>query len=38
MKYAKPALSVDEQIALLQERGMVITDRNDASHTLHHIN
>lgn len=38
MKFAKPALSVDEQIALLQQRGMLITNLNEARHTLHHIN
>ena len=38
MRFAKPALSVDEQIALLQQRGMIITNLNEARHTLHDIN
>ena len=38
MKYAKLALSVDDQIALLTQRGMVFDDVAAARHTLAHIN
>ena len=38
MKYAKPALSLDEQIDQLARRGMHIPDRESATHTLRHIN
>lgn len=38
MQFVKPSLSVDEQMALLQRRGMVFDDWAAARHTLHHIN
>ena len=38
MKYTKPPLSVDDQIALLTRRGMLFDDVNAARHTLSHIN
>lgn len=37
MKFAKPALSLDQQIALLRERGLVIEDEAEARHYLAHI-
>lgn len=37
MKYAKPALTVDDQIALLVRRGMEVPDRGRAGHYLRHI-
>lgn len=37
MKFAKPALSLEDQIALLERRGMVISDRERAAHYLRHI-
>lgn len=36
--YAKPALTFDEQIDRLTERGMQIPDRDDARHALAHLN
>lgn len=38
MKYAKPALTVDQQLEQLIRRGMVITDPDAARHHLLHIN
>lgn len=38
MKFAKPALSVNDQVALLQRRGMSFDDVAAARHTLAHIN
>ncbi|MBL8288001.1 MAG: Abi family protein [Rubrivivax sp.] len=38
MKYAKPALSVAEQLALLQRRGMVVNHEADAARLLQHVN
>jgi abortive infection bacteriophage resistance protein len=37
MAYQKPYLTVSEQIALIQSRGMVITDRAKAEHALERI-
>lgn len=37
MKFTKPALSIADQIALLERRGMVIPDRARAEHYLRHI-
>ncbi len=37
MKFANPALSIDNQISLLQQRGMVIADVSLARHSLAHI-
>lgn len=37
MKFTKPALSITDQIALLERRGMVIPDRARAEHYLKHI-
>ncbi|WP_420465797.1 Abi family protein [Panacagrimonas sp.] len=38
MKYAKPALTVEQQVDQLLRRGMIIQDRERAAHHLHHIN
>lgn len=38
MKYAKLPLSIDDQLALLRRRGMVIEDAARARHALAHIN
>lgn len=38
MKFTKPPLSIDDQIALLEGRGMVIGDVNVARHALAHYN
>lgn len=38
MKFCKPAKTVDEQIDILRERGMVIDDADSARHYLSHIN
>lgn len=38
MKYNKPPKSVPEQISLLQSRGMLIPDQQEAEHHLRHIN
>lgn len=38
MSFAKPALSVDQQIDLLIQRGMAVPDRERARHYLTHIN
>jgi abortive infection bacteriophage resistance protein len=38
MKYAKPALSLDDQIALLEQRGLHVGDRALAQHALAHGN
>jgi abortive infection bacteriophage resistance protein len=38
LKFTKPALSVVDQIALLQQRGMEFFDEAAARHTLTHIN
>ena len=38
MTFHKPALSIEEQIKLLTRRGMVIPDREQATHYLTHIN
>lgn len=37
MKFAKPSLSIMDQIALLERRGMAIADRAKAEHYLQHI-
>lgn len=37
MKFTKPALSIADQIALLERRGMSIVDRAQAEHFLKHI-
>ena len=37
MKFTKPALTIDDQIALLARRGMSIPDRARAAHYLRHI-
>lgn len=37
MKFAKPSLSIDDQIARLDERGMAVPDRALAGHYLRHI-
>lgn len=37
MKFTKPAISIDDQIALLRHRGMVIDDEARARHYLQHI-
>lgn len=37
MKFAKPAISIDDQLALLRRRGMVIADEAAARHYLQHI-
>lgn len=37
MRFAKPALSIDDQIALLERRGMAVPDRGRADHFLRHI-
>lgn len=38
MKFAKPPLSIDDQVALLKRRGMVIDDEAQARHALAHVN
>ena len=38
MKYTKPPLSVDDQIALFRQRDMVFDDVASARHSLAHIN
>lgn len=38
MRFAKPALTVEQQIDLLESRGMTIPDRARAAHYLTHIN
>ncbi|WP_165793558.1 Abi family protein [Hyphococcus luteus] len=35
--FTKPALSVDDQLELLEGRGLQISDREEAKHCLHHI-
>jgi abortive infection bacteriophage resistance protein len=37
MKFTKPSLSIDQQISLLQQRGMAIPDAVRATHYLKHI-
>jgi abortive infection bacteriophage resistance protein len=37
MRFAKPALALDDQLALLERRGLVIDDRDRARHYLAHI-
>ena len=37
MKFAKPAISIGDQLALLRRRGMVIDDEATARHYLNHI-
>lgn len=37
MKFAKPPLSLSDQIALLERRGMDVPDRHKAEHYLRHI-
>ncbi|MEO8758831.1 MAG: Abi family protein [Devosia sp.] len=37
MKYEKPSVSVADQIALLERRGMVVPDRKKAEHYLRHV-
>src|ERR1700693_1155943 len=38
MNFSKPPLTIDNQIALLEQRGMVFGDVAAARHTLAHIN
>ena len=38
MKYNKPAITFQEQVKLLQSRGLYINDANDAAKKLSHIN
>lgn len=38
MKFDKPATSIDEQVSLLQKRGMLIDDHASAAHYLSHLN
>ena len=38
MTFAKPALTVEQQIDLLEQRGMTVPDRARAAHYLTHIN
>lgn len=38
MKFAKPPLSIEDQVALLKRRGMIIDDEARARHALAHIN
>lgn len=38
MKYAKPALTVEQQVEQLARRGMTVRDRERACHLLHNIN
>ena len=37
MKFSKPSLGVEEQIALLERRGMAVPDSEQAAHHLRHI-
>tara|TARA_R100000935_G_scaffold24727_1_gene44341 strand:+ start:5095 stop:6003 length:909 start_codon:yes stop_codon:yes gene_type:complete len=37
MKFTKPAISINDQLALLRRRGMVIADEPSARHYLQHI-
>lgn len=37
MKFAKPPLSITDQIALLERRGMVVPDHAKAAHYLRHV-
>lgn len=37
MRFAKPSLSIPDQIALLQRRGMAVPDRATAAHHLGHL-
>jgi len=37
MKFAKPAISIEDQIALLRRRGMMLADEDKAYHYLAHI-
>jgi abortive infection bacteriophage resistance protein len=37
MKFTKPALSIDDQLALMRRRGMAIADETDVRHYLKHI-
>lgn len=37
MKFAKPSLSIPDQISLLERRGMAVPDRAKAAHYLRHI-
>lgn len=36
-KFTKPAVSVDDQLKLLESRGLKVSDRAEARHCLHHI-
>ncbi|HPM10529.1 MAG TPA: Abi family protein [Paludibacter sp.] len=38
MKFTKPALSVDDQVALLRQRGMGFPDEVAARHVLNYVN
>ena len=38
MQFNKPATTFDDQIKLLQKRGMMITDTKTAKHYLSHLN
>jgi abortive infection bacteriophage resistance protein len=35
--FSKPSLSISDQVALLEQRGMIIADRSAAEHALTHI-
>ena len=37
MQYSKPAISIDEQLVILQERGLIIDDINEARDTLYRV-
>ncbi len=37
MQHAKPALSITNQLTLLEQRGMLIDDASQAAHALAHI-
>lgn len=37
MKFTKPALSLSQQLAKLQTRGLVIGDKAAAEHCLRHV-
>lgn len=38
MRFTKPSISVAEQIALLEQRGMTVSEREKAHHFLSHVN
>ena len=37
MQYSKPAISIDEQLVILQERGLIIDDIHEARDTLYRV-